>query len=960
MEAFLQQVARDMNERCNGHFERVAVVFPNRRARLFFSRYLSQIIDKPVWMPQFLSVSELMQDISGARQAESMEMLFTLYTVYKQLNSNAEGFDEFYFWGEMMLADFDEVDKYMVDASDLFRNLAEWKSFRDQFEHIDEAQIEAIRQFWKSFNPNRFSDHQKQFVEIWEILGETYRLLQAKMETEGKGYDGFVARKAAQMIKNGQDILNQYDKIALVGFHVLNVCEETLFDSLQKDGRGLFYWDYDRYYLDNPLHEAGTFMRKNIKRYPSIISDDNFKLIGQKNRSFHLWPVPSNTGQARLVPHILNDLKTSCLINEKTALILSDEELLLPVLQSVPHWVETLNVTMGYPIKSTSAATFVLQLLDLQIAFERNAQRINHRLLLPLLEHPYLGMFEPVAKEKAQKIRLHNMLYPSVSDLGTDVLSQLIFQACDKSGGLLNYLAEILQYLAAKMLNTPDIAASQAFDIEFIHNILLSVNKLNDLSQTFTLHLKTVTLARMLRKMLAGLSVPFQGEPLLGLQVMGLLETRTLDFDNIVLMSVNEGVMPKNSVAPSFVPYNLRKGFGLTTIEHQDSIFAYYFYRILQRAENVHIMYDAHNSGPNTGEPSRFILQMLMESGWNVLQHNVSQQVDSIEIQPISFSNHEQTQKLLSKYVDSESSASLSPSALNNWLDCPLKFYLTQLAGIREADEMSTDIDSATFGNIFHKTFELLYTPFKGKTMTADDINRLAQDKVLINEMVDQAFLSEYFRFQPGKKNEKVQYHGRNLIVREVVLRCVAQMLGYDAQYAPFELVDLERKVIFNFPVEVNGQMKNIRIGGRIDRIDKKNNVLRVVDYKTSFKADISHKINFESVNQLFTKGNEERPSYVFQSFFYSAILSQTEHGEVKPALIFLGQLFGDKAVPEITQVVSRTEKYAVNEISSYKADWNAGLQLMLAELFDNETIFRQTDNAKMCAYCNFKPMCHR
>jgi hypothetical protein len=951
MSAFLQLAARDIYERSGGDMSDVLVVFPSVRARLYFARHIGNMIDKPVWMPQFASISSLMQDISGLRTADPIELIFRLHTIYTQVRGIRQEFDDFYFWGEMMLADFDEVDKYRVDAAELFRNLAEWKSMRDQFAHLSEEQIAAIQQFWGSFTPGKISMHQQEFMEVWAALGQVYHRLREQLLSENAGYEGLIARTAIEKLENGAPLCSKYKQVALVGFHILSRCEEDLFAELGKTGKALYYWDYDTFYTQRRRHEAGRFMAENLRRFPSALPEENFNLLTTGNRKIELWSVPSNTGQARMLPDFLEPLSGISEWEDNTAIVLADEELLMPVLHSVPEEVESLNITMGYPLRNSSAVAFVTLLLDLQAAFARYNGRLSFRQVLPILEHPYLVGHVPGVSELSAAIRRENRIYMDATQLASQhEMLNTVFTRTGDGRELTVYLIKVLSLFLSLLQKSEN--NDMQVEAEFVYRILISVRRIDDLLEQSGQKLNTGTLMRLLRKLTGSLSVPFTGEPLGGLQVMGLLETRTLDFEHLVILSTNEGVLPKTTVAPSFIPYNLRRGFGITTIEHQDSIYAYYFYRLLQRASTVTLVYNANPSGSRSGEMSRFVQQILVETDWTIERHEAPYTLHLPADIPLKAERTDKVNTMLDRYRKpaDEGGHYLSPSALSNWFECGLRFYFAHLAGIRTPDELTPEVDSAMFGNIFHKAMELLYQPLIGKETPASEFEAILKNRQKITEAIDEAYFSEFFR----GKGHVGEYHGNNIVIRDVLEQYVGQLLKIDKGQAPIKLVEMERKEVYPFSFKAGDKMFTVNLGGRIDRIDRRGGTLRVIDYKTGFssKNELS-----ASMSDLFKRNDAKRAGYVFQALYYSLLLSKSMPGNglAEPHLFMIKEFFNRE--PDFKVEIKDEDLPTLADQLTVFEEMLTGC---LAELFASDEPFTQTENEEVCKFCDYKAICHR
>lgn len=958
MESFLKHIATDLYSRYKDDISKLCIVFPNRRAGLYFKKYLAELTDKPIWAPATTTINELMQQISGLTTADNIKLLFELYRIYKQVKKSEESFDDFYFWGEMMLNDFDDIDKYLVNPEDLFKNLKSLKAIQDQFSYLGEEQIKAIKQFWSSFDPEKNSIHQEDFISIWNVLLEIYQQLNKKLTELGIAYEGMIYRTVADKIKGNESIDLPHTHYVFAGFNALNNCEKKFFDYLNNNNLADFYWDYDQSYINNPHHEAGFFLRDNINQYEqpiSITNQDIYKSLSQP-KNIEIISVPSDVAQAKVITQKLQESGES--ISESpnnTAIVLADEDLLLPVLHSVPDNFDKVNITMGYPVNNTPVYSLIEHIIELQknAKDSKNGIRFYHKNVVAILSHQYINaQFPKESAELLQYIKKNNKIVITREELAFCDFFKLIFTKINTYLELSEYILTILHHIynSLKKSGQENTIHTASLEKEYIYHIFLSINRVKDVLQEQQVDIKTETYIRLIRKIIRNLRIPFTGEPLSGLQIMGILETRLLDFENLYITSVNEGIFPKSEASLSFVPYNLRRGFGLPTIEHQDAIYAYYFYRLLQRAKNVTIIYNSSSDGMQTGEMSRFLYQLKYESDFKITEKSLKYDINISQTRDIQIDKSDEILKILTKFHASENGKKyLSPSALSTYLRCSLQFYFRYVAELREKDELSEEIDAPLFGNILHEAMHHLYKNFVGQEVNSDDIKILIKDKEKIASAIDHAFKDEYF-----KADSKIIYSGKNIIIREIIEKYIYQILKIDKSLAPFEILSLEDSYDIEIPIEINGTSKQIKLGGKIDRVDKHHNQIRIIDYKTG-----SDKLEFKNMEALFSDKKEDQNSAVFQTFLYSKFYQQTKNPSIPitPGVYSVRKLFDNDFDYRIK---NKDTDLFINDYSIIANDYSDNLKQMLSNIFNHQVPFKQTEEPRNCQYCAYKKICHR
>lgn len=959
MESFLKLVAADLYKHTEGNLAHTAVVFPNKRAGLFFNEYLAQQSDSPIWSPAYVSISELFRSLSPWEVGDPVKLVCELYKIFRRETQSTETLDDFYFWGEMLISDFDDADKNRVDTDKLFSNLQDLRNIMDDYTFIDDEQEEAIRQFFQNFSIERRTALKERFISLWNVLGNIYKGFRESLASQNIAYEGMMYRHVIEHLD--VDKL-PYEKYIFVGFNVLNKVEHTLFTQLKDAGKAVFYWDYDEFYMKENrqavTHEAGEFIRRNLRDFPSPLSGELFKNLS-KPKEVHYIASSTENAQARYLPQwIRNNLTTP---EKETAVVLCNEALLQPVLHSLPAEVKHVNITMGFPLSQTPVYSFLIALLELHThGFNFKSGRYTFQSVVTLLKHPYTRQLTGQAELLEKELTRNNRFYPLPGELGKDEFLTRLFTPLSGNLNLCIRLSETLQQVAsiyqANTSGTEDTDAFNQLYRESLFKAYTTINRFRTLIEEDELTVQSETFRRLLVKVLSTTNIPFHGEPAIGMQVMGVLETRNLDFRHLVLLSVNEGQLPKSGGDSSFIPYNLRKAFGMTTIEHKIAVYAYYFYRLLQRAERITLMYNTSSDGLNRGEWSRFMLQFLIE--W---PHPITRQFLEAGQSPQGTSSItvEKTPDVMRQMqslfdVRANPKAKFSPSALNYYLDCPLKFYYRYVAGLSAPDEVSAEIDSATFGSIFHYAAEHIYKDLTthGKVINKEALETLLRNEVKLQDYVDTAFKKLFFNVP---QNEKPEYNGVQLINSAVIARYLKQLLQNDLRYAPFTFIASEMEVDEPIDIQTPKGVIKSRIGGIIDRMDSKDGTLRIVDYKTGGDADTP-----PHVESLFIP-DKKRSNYVFQTFLYAAIMCRKQPTmKIAPALLYIHRAATETYSPVIQMGEPRKPKEAVEDFSKYEKEYRERLQGLLEEIFNPEKSFTQTEIIEKCTYCDFKALCKR
>lgn len=962
MRYFLDRIASHLFDHFGDRLDRHCIVFPNRRAGLYFLKYLADKAGKPIWSPEIKTINELFQSFSAGKVAESELLVFELFRVYRELNKKAGSIDDFFFWGEMLINDFDDADKYLIDAAKLFINLKEIKEIDEKFGGLTEAQIEIIKRFWINFNPSEPTDQKSYFQEIWSLLLSLYERFRFTLNNKGIAYEGMIYREVAENCIKGGLKQEKWDQIHFIGFNALNNCERELMKYLKRSGIARFYWDYDESFVSgNPGHSAGYFIKDNLKQFGNNMPEDwNYNSASSAPRILPVLKVidsASDTAQVKMASKIIGE---STILNDAdahhTAIVLSDENLLLAALTSLPEKVENINITMGYPLKYSPVYNLIKDLLTLQKTSGLNEAGeivFDQREVNNILKNSFFTPTrEAVTSSQFSDLMTGKDLWISSSSFTGISPFDIIFRKIDTAKDLSVYLKTILEKLYV-LTETADEKEQVAVGInmrnEFIYRVILAINRLDTILSDAGSSISFQTYARLIDGILRGLSIPFYGEPLNGIQIMGILETRCLDFKNLLILSVNEGILPQTSTSGSFIPFNLREAFGLPTIRHQDSIYAYYFYRLLQRAENVTLIYNSSSDGLKTGEISRFILQLKYGSG---LTDFSSQRFEikapgSVPVEIKRGATH--IGKLKEEFLTPDKKI-LSPSAVNTWLTCRMKFYYRYICGLKEFDKVAREIDPSMFGELLHAVMEKVYSPFKRRRLDTAIFDSILKDENHISQLITDTIIEKFYN------RKKSTLSGSDLIICNILKSYVMLIIKRDCDFAPLEIIEMEYAISSEMEISYMDKKEKLKIGGVIDRLDRSKGIYRITDYKTG-KIDME----IPSLESLFDEEEKNRNDSWFQIFMYCyVLLTSGMESSVRPSVYPVRNMYDEDFVDSLTVRDSDGQKILITDFGKIRELFGLHLEKTIEKIFDPEESFRMTDDLKKCSVCPYARLCQR
>ncbi len=957
MTPFLYRIAQAFYRRYGSEISQLAFVFPNRRSGIFFQKYLAEVAGKPLFSPRVTTINDLMVELSPYSPIDRISLLVMLYKRYIELRESDETFDNFVFWGDMLLGDFDDVDKYMVDARQLYTNIHDLKEI-DEF-YLTDEQIAIIKRFWGHlFFPSSESENKQQFIQLWQILFDLYTRLRHDLAEQNQAYEGMIFRDVAERCRRKESLDLPYAQVVFVGFNAITEAERVFMEYLRDTGAGDFYWDYYAPTLQDSYNKAAFFLNDNKRRFPSKIAIDECM---EQSPCIELISVPSSVGQAKLAADILQRL-----IDEKqlsperaidTAIVLPDEELLLPMLYSIPPEIPTVNITMGYTLQHTTVAALMESVFQMQrhIRFSKGEPRFYHLDVKQLLGHRFVASrLGGEAHRIATFINSYNRAFVSPDELGHHPLVELLFYIPTHADEAAAYLTRLLEYLQQEGKSSPETDGESlpvdfsAVEREFMYHYYITVKRLRDVMSEQGIAMSVDTFFRLLGKMASSISIPFRGEPLSGLQVMGVLETRALDFDNLIILSMNEGVFPVKKVAATFIPHNLRRGFGMATTEHQDSIYAYYFYRMISRAKRVFLLYDSRAEGLKSGEVSRYVYQLKYHYRMPIQEVRVNCGIATFSPTTLTVDKHRYgIEQKLSQFLAGGSNA-LSASAINRYLNCPLQFYLQYIEGLERPDEVAESVDSGTFGSIYHGMMQRIYERIEGDrehvTVTADQLDAVRKDKALLSHYLEACFARDYYKTPQHPR----PLTGYDYLTGEIILKLIGKTLEKDRALTPFVYRASELRITGEMPI---GNGRIVQLKGFIDRVDECDGRIRIVDYKTG-----KERLDFKSVEELFDSTMRDRRKAILQVLLYCKLykMNYRPTSPVYPAIYIIRNLF-DKFEWNI-----RYEKEAFTDFGLVEEAFDQCLTACLDEIFDLDRPFTQTPDEQHCQYCDFKLLCKR
>ena len=984
---FLEYVAEDIIGKYGTDLSRIAVVFPNKRAALFLNEHLARIAGQPVWSPAYITISDLFRQHTDLKPADPIKLICDIHKSFTKCTGIDETLDHFYGWGQLLLADFDDIDKNMADADSIFCNLKDIHEL-DDISYLDDEQKEMLKRFFANFSDDIESELKKRFLSLWSHFGNIYHDYNRRLTEQGIGYEGAIYRKVA----SEETLHLKYDKYLFVGFNLIQKVERVLFSRLMKEGKAKFYWDFDEYYMPTARAQQSASVPNNTASFAAYLTDFPNELDNtdrdiyanmRRPKRIRFISSPTENAQARFASNWLleNDRYKA---GRKTAVVMCDESILLPIMHSLPPEADKVNITSGFPLAMTPVASLVMLLFDLYtLGLRKKGTAFNPHYLKKLMAHPYARHLQEVHLKEMNDVHLKGVhskgVHLSQVHQGEEhqegIHQKEEQQTIGDNSGCMGMAgmpypptsAALLHHIAT-LVKQVGIATKQEGDAltqESVFRMFTILNRLAALADSGDLLVDNTTLRRLVSQLVGAASIPFHGEPVVGVQIMGVLETRNIDFDNVLLLSCNEGNMPKGVNDSSFIPYSIRKAHGLTTIDNKVAIYSYYFHRLLQRAGDITIAYNNSTDNGHTGEMSRFMLQLLVESGQKIDHYSLTAKNQPTPLMPKAIEKNETALNKL------EEMSRLSPSAINTYIRCKLAFYYQYIAHIKEPDSDPETIDNRMFGNIFHRAAYLIYKDITDHSPVIEKahIQAYLSNRKLLASVVDRAFEEE----------ECKTNNGLQIINREVIIEYITKLLKIDQQLCPFSILAMEEEAKvytqLSFTIPSGGALKggalvssaptkqyNLTIGGIIDRLDAVTDKqtgkrrIRVVDYKTGNKPSSAIK----SIEEVFDPKNiaSKHSNYFLQAILYSLIVSRSKewnaaNDPVSPALLFIKQAATNDYDPTLC-----IDKHPISDVTVYEEEFLTKLKETVADMYSPDAAFTPTDDRKKCELCPYRMLC--
>lgn len=974
---FLKLVAEAYAKRHDDVSE-ICFVFPNKRSAAFFSKYLDEAMHREHLAPCMMTISEFVSEFSDGVDANRYEQLFVLYNEYAKLSKEISNFDRFMFWGDMLISDFNDVDRYMVDADQLFVNVERLKEINSNY--LTEEQLNVIRRYWGDERPHEYREQfwshvthgkddenakaNKKFLKLWEVLSPLYKNFREELSKRGLTTSGMRYREAANRLRSASLSDFEYKRYVFCGFNVLSTAELKIFSRMKALGIADYYWDYNSPTFKLPKNRAGRFIEKNIKDFPSeypleqdeITTFPRIKIVG----------VPSNVGQAKMAGEFVDQMIESGEIRDRenainTAIVLPDESLFIPLIHSIPlgeDKIQTLNITMGFPMRLSPVASLVhnIVMLQLKVRNVHSKPSFFHEDVRSLLGMPTIYNIAPKECEAVISAITNKRMFMLPADFLCTIAPsyKLLFTPVGPKSGI----REVRSYMD-NVLDFVDMSINKSgqADIKLQHQFItaykLAVTELYDAATEHGIEMQDLTFFQLMERTINTAKINFRGEPLKGLQVMGMLETRSLDFENVVVLSMNERIFPRKQFTKSFIPETLRRAYGMATTDFQESIYAYYFYRLIARAQNVWLTYDARNvGGTKSSEMSRYITQLLYLFNKAEASHTIATfRGTTFKTPEITIPKNERVMNLLSRFTTAKSGYNLSPSAIHTYIECPLHFYLQYVEGYRSENEVTDYMDSATYGTILHAASQGFYESMKKSgrpVITAEILQDIIkpENQHILEKLITEKINKEFNKLDD--ENLHTPLVGEALVMGKVMLETMKTMFKREIPLTPFTFIEAEKKVSGQYPVTEN---LSINVNMIIDRIDQIGGSWRFVDYKTG-----SDELSSPSVDKLFDPDYPKNVKGIMQVLFYCLVYRSLSNDDrpIQPVIYKLSKISIDGIEPlKISNAILDDYHQVIDEYKEI-------LHSVITEIFSKEIPFTQAKTENACKFCEFKNICQR
>jgi len=962
MTLFLEKVTGYLISTWGSDLADICIVLPNRRAGLFLRKYLSAKMARTIWSPPIFSIEDFVSSVSGLRVLDPVLVMAELYEVHKEVEGKKlQSPEEFMSWAPQLLTDFNEIDRNMVDA-------------RQLFSYLDEAKAIAL------WNPDKrpLTEFENQYLHFYSSLYTYYQKLVSRLLEKKTATSGLLLRTAALNIgRFTQDL--SWKHIVFAGFNSLTKAEEQIIRFLHVNEKADLLWDADSFTLEDEQQEAGSFLRHWFRKWDIREPKWIFNDLKEDRKNIEIIGVPNNVGQARVCGEIISELSKSGKLNETTAMVLPDERMLFPVLNSIPSEIRDINVTMGLPLRHTPLAG----LLEAVFLMHLNLKKFNlnkpgktpkfyFRDVLNVLQHPYIKQMAAVLmkendfafRESISSLRNANKVFISKEDIttpGKDLFSsdlkflESVFEPWTCPMTALNCLQDLVEGIRDACLfnKNQETKGSFRLELEYLYLFSIILRQLKLMTESYDFIKSDIALFQLFRQITGSTSIPFYGEPLKGIQLMGMLETRTLDFENLIILSCNEDLLPRSKHSNSFIPFDIKRDFGIPTFWHKDAVYAYHFYRLLQRARKVWLLYNTEPDELGGGDMSRFLRQIINELPACNKEIIITEKILSTpagiapELRKISVPKIPAVMKLL----ETRALKGFSATSLNAYRKCPLSFYLSEIAGIKEPEVPDEIIDAKTLGKAVHLALNNLYKPFLGQRITPENIS-------VMKSGADVALELAFQKVFPGPNLN----FGKNLLLTGVAKKIVSRYLKSENKFLvelenenqSMKIIELEKYVENNLEIDYSGKKIPFKLKGIIDRIDLTDNCYRIIDYKTG-NVD-SKQLVCRTWTELYSEPELDK---VFQLLFYSLILfskKQYRDFPLRAGIISLKKITNGYMQIRLPDGNEQSSEIDIIAIEPFREIINT----LITSIFDTGKEFDQTSNPEDCIHCTYFNICGR
>jgi len=947
MSTFLGEVCQTIFNKHQQNIDEIAIIIPNRRASVYIQQHLAKLFKAPFYAPKITTINEWVNENTTLKILNQTELLFLFYTIYVEVDKEeAEDFDSFLKWGKIILADFDEIDRYHISPKSIFKDL---RNIKD----IDNWSFDLT--ISKSKN-NTLSDGQQKYADLWDKLPIYYEKLNTKLKEinatyQGRAYRDFSHSTQKLTLTPSTSLFKpKYKHYYFVGFNALSRSEEIIIENLNHQNICSLFFDVDTHYVNNHEHEAGHFYRKLKNKWK--FKPDVKSAINSEPKHIQIIETAQQVAQAKIAGQIIKNLSPEDI--NKTAIVLADETLLIPLTKSLPIDLESANITMGYPIKYSHLKSLFDLIFDFQFKFKKfDSDKLYHKTLLKFIDHPFIQSlikdqssitkFEKNVIKGNQIFINHAELISFIPEL--EKIESLISVWHDNIPNGFKAIENFIQVLYDNFKNK----LTKELELEILYHFTKGIQKFKQIWETYPHTISLKSFKTLFQQFWQNESLSFLGNPTHGLQVMGVLETRTLDFENLIILSMNEGNLPKNNFSNSLIPRELKIHHHLPIEQDRDAIFAHHFYRLLHRSKNIYLTYNSNSDGTKDGEKSRFITQLINELDCEKFNHSIQSFTYNAKDEHSKTSDTCYTvNDSVIKKLDALFERGLSPSALNTFIRCPLDFYYIYILGLREAKEVEENVEASTFGTMIHNVLERVYKDSFLTPNLALDYHILTKEKKYLKQYLEEEYLKTF-----SKSDIK---YGQNKLSFEVSLKLLTKFIDKQIEELkaidfPIYIKELEKTIEANYEWEIDGVKKSIKIKGNADRIEQFGPSYRIIDYKsgkcTTTKVSIKAPAKGKDLN-LHTTATSKDKGYARQLLMYS-LMFKAEFPKRQNFTTGIISMINLNQWLQNVHVSKSSHQFVTDEIlDAFKDE----LKEIITQMYSKDFVYSHNEKSDYCDYC--------